>query len=283
MHILTKLFVIVAAMLSVLLAGLSIAYTSNADALRQAIVTERVKAQEATAAANAATAGAGEELAQVRDVLDSVEEEKRGLLAEVNKLTSEKTQLAAEVKKLELASQGHDARIEEFTALVSAFLEQDSLRSTENQTLREKEIAYLRKEIELGERINELGSQLEVSQETNRTLQEQLSDMRDRLASLTSGGIGSAGALGTPRAPQGFRGTVTGVARDAAGKVLVSIDAGLNDRLARQMKLNIVRGGSWVGSITLENVNLNDAVGVIDLSNLDVRVGDVVEPADSGF
>ncbi|MCA9294425.1 MAG: hypothetical protein KDA20_11490 [Phycisphaerales bacterium] len=283
MHILTKFFVIIAAMLSVLLAGLSIAYTSNADALRQAVVTERMKAQEAAAAASAATAGAGEELAQVRDVLSAVEEEKRGLLAEVNKLTSEKTQLAADVKKLELASQGHDARIEEFTALVKAFLEQDSLRSNENQTLREKEIAYLRKEIELGERINELGSQLEVSQETNRTLQEQLADMRDRLGNLNSSNIASGAAFSAPRAPDGFRATVTGVARDAAGKMLVSIDAGLNDRLQKQMKLSIVRGSSWVGSMTLESVNLNDAVGVIDLSNLDVRAGDTVEASDAGW
>ena len=283
MHVLTKLFVIVAAMLSVLLAGLSIAYTSNADALRQAITTERAKAQQAEAEARLVNASAAKAQEDLNKLVAAAEEQKRQLQQEVNKLTGEKTQLAADLKKLELASQGHDARIEEFTALVAAFLEQDSLRSEENQTLREKEIAYLRKEIDLGERINELGSQLEVSQETNRTLQEQLADMRDRLANLQNGGSIAAGERRARQAPAGFRATVTGVTRDAAGKVLLSIDAGLNDRLEDGMQLNVVRGDSWVASFTLESVNLNDAVGVVDLSNLDVRTGDLVEPADTGF
>ncbi len=283
MHILTKFFVIIAAMLSVLLAGLSIAYTSNADALRQNIETERAKAQMAMTEADTVNAAAVEIRRQLNTVLAASEEDKRELQRNVDQLNAEKTQLASDLKKLELSSQGHDARIEEFTALVAAFLEQDSLRSGENKTLREKEIAYLRKEIDLGERINELGSQLEVSQETNRTLQEQLADMRDRLGTLQNGGRVDVGALGAPRAPDHFRGVVTGVTRDAAGKLLVSIDAGTNDRLAERMKLNIVRGSSWVASFTLENVNLNDAVGVVDLSNLDVQSGDEVVPAELDY
>ncbi len=287
MHILTKFFVIVASVLSVLLAGLSIAYTHNADAIVQAVKTERARAK----AAVSEMAERSAQLAELRD-RNSREVQRREaeidrLRTEINQLEAARTQLAAENKRLELASEQFDARTEKFTAVIDnnqRFLDD---YFAEVQQLRQKETTYALREIELTDRINVLTGQLDVSQESNRALQERLSVALERLEIARTSGPGAIdGEPITRRAPANFNGRVTDVRTDGAGRTLLAIDAGTNDLLRERMLLTVVGDGGFVATIRLEEVDLNSAIGVIVTPNeygIPPRAGQRVVSTSAAF
>ncbi len=278
MHVLTKFLVVLAAVLSVLLSGLAIAYTSNADRIVSELRTAESAAQAARAAAS--------EAAQVHERdLQSVQSEKSELQQELAQARERNSQLQAENDSLrsdklrcEQTAAAYEARIDQFVAIVEAQQRLSDARAEELQELRERVLDYTRREIELTDRINDLDGELEVARETNRSLQEQIVMLRRDAQGVAEDTTGVA----TLRAPRGFRGRVTDVQTEADGGTLVQINAGLNDQLQERMKLNVVRNGEFVGSLVLEVVDLNESVARLDLLRDgadEVRSGDLVLPA----
>ncbi len=278
MHILTKFLVIMAAVLAILLSGLSIAYSSNAQRLRDAVDNERKTAEAAKATAGEVTAQAAAE----RDSLTKKIDEHAATIASIRQsiaqLQGENAQLLSDKKRLELDGASYQARIDQFIALSEAHAKLDEARAKELEELRQKQLNYARKEIELGDRINDLAGQLEVAQETSRALQEQLVSARQDLDRSKSGGLTDASGL--KKAPATFRGRITNVTKDdATGTTLVTINAGSNDRLTEKMELNIVRDG-FVAKVVLTRVDLNTAIGTVNFLGRDVsvQVNDLVMP-----
>jgi len=133
------------------------------------------------------------------------------------------------------------------------------------------------------DRINELEGQLEVSEETNRALQERLVELREDLEFAQQGGqIARAGTEGGLKAPVGFRATVTNVQRDPAGETLVEIDAGASDNLRKNMKLNIVGEMGYIGSAVVQVVDENSAIMRVTVFKAgregQLRTGNIVQP-----
>lgn len=287
MHIVTKVLVIVAAVLSVLLAGLSIAYTSNADRLVRDIRGERDRAAKAEAQVAEVNAQADSERNSLQQKITALEGAIAALTTEAAKLQSEKAGLLAEANELRQAAATHSAQIDQFTAVVNTYAELNKAQSQELGKLRDRELQSARREIELSDRINDLSSQLEVCTETGRSMQEQLVQMRDELArGQGAGGAGGASAsaadaIGYLKAPRDFRGRITSIRKAADGSTLVSIDAGINDQLRERMKLSIVRD-NFLGTVILTKVDQNESVGRVDFLNpkvqSEIRVGDIVQP-----
>jgi uncharacterized protein YhaN len=282
LHVLTKFLVVLAAVLCVLLSGLAIAYTSNADRLVAAVQSERSAAEAARAAqaqVSAASALDRENAARDRAALESQLSQFR---QSVDTLTAQVARLEADNKRLSLGEANYVSQIEQALQLIDANTKLADARAVELNVLRQKELDSARKEIELTDRINDLSSELEVARETGRALREQMAAVRE-------GGAGVAGAAteatgGLLRAPRNLRARVTDVQTDVNGSTLVSIDAGQSDQLKSNMKLNLVRDGEgFLGSIVLERVDLNEAVGRIVLLRQGaaaIRSGDLVLPSD---
>lgn len=293
MHIVTKVLVVVAAVLSVLLAGLAISYASNADRLVAELKLERDKTAKAEAQASASTASAAAQVEDVMNKIKALESTNQTLTASLTNLQGDNARLLAEVNSLKQAALTHSAQIDQFTAVVQTYAALNKSQSDELNTLRQKDLAHARREIELTDRINDLTGEVDVSRETNRTLQEQLVDLRDQMdrgglgggttGSSTSGGSSIAAAPSEQvflRAPTSLRARVTSVRTDDAGNVIVSIDAGASDRLRERMKLNIVRD-RFLATVVLERVDQNEAVGKVDfLGRKDIQIqnGDLVVP-----
>ncbi len=282
MHILTKFLVIMAAVLAILLSGLSIAYSSNAQRLRESVDNERKSAEAAKAAAAEVTAQAAAERESLNTKLTELQNAMASVRQTISQLQGENAQLLSDKKRLELEGASYQARIDQFIALSEAHARLDEARAKELEELRQKQLSYARKEIEMGDRINDLAGQLEVAQETSRALQEQLVSARQDLdRARTGGGAGGlADASGFKKAPPTFRGRITNVTRDdATGSTLVTINAGANDRLTEKMELNIVRDG-FVAKVVLTRVDLNTAIGIVNFLGRDVQVqvNDLVMP-----
>lgn len=280
MHVLTKFLVVLAAVLCVLLSGLAIAYTSNADRLVAALDAKQAAADSANAALTQVSAAATldrENAARDRSALEAQISQFR---QSMDALVAQTARLEAENKRLALNEASYTNRINQFTQLIEANTRLADARATELNVLRQRELDAARKEIELTDRINDLASELEVSRETIRAIREQL-------ASAQQGGPAGSSAeasSGLLRAPRNFRARVTDVQPDVNGSTLVSISAGQNDQLRSNMKLNLVRDGEgFLGTIVLERVDLNEAVGRIVLLRegaIGIRSGDLVLPAD---
>lgn len=275
MHFLTKFLVTVAALLSVVLAGMAVVYTSNASSIADANRDLRAGKLAAEAVASSVSADA---LAQTQ-VAEELVDELRAELAQVQQqlatVQQRNAELVASNRKLELAQTDYGTRIDEFLALIDNAQEQLADRAQEVGLLRSKELEFSRKEIDYADRINDLASQLEVAQETNRSLQETVVDLQERL----DGGPRIASGEGFRTAPVDFLGRVIDVAPDGSGRTLVGINAGSNDQLSERMRFTVSRNGRFIATIVLSNVDLNDAVGFIQFpEDAVVREGDLVRP-----
>jgi TolA-binding protein len=278
------MLVLVAAVLAVLLAGMSIVYTSSAESLTQAVEAQQDRVEEANSAVRDQAVAFERERADMQQRLQALQTVNTELTDRINDLKQEVTALAADKRRLELDTANYDTQIAEFTALIETAQRLNEAQAEELGVLRRKEIDFARKEIELTDTINELTGEVDVLRDTNRALQEQLVDMRERVDAIAQGGGGTDGDRGARRAPQNFRGEVASVRQDPAGNTLVSINAGSNDRLSERMRLSVVRGDQFIATIVLQNVDLNDAVGRVDLSTgRTIREGDTVVPADTGL
>jgi len=281
LHILTKFLVIIAALLSVLLSGLTIAYSANMTSVLEQFRAERDK----VAAANAATAEAlsaqsreRESLEQERSSLQTALTQLRQSLVE---LQGENAKLLTDNKELQLGQTRYNTQIDKMVALIDSFQKQDEARTGEVEDLRKKYLSMTQKEIEYLDRINDLTGQLEVSQESNRALQEQIAEIRQEADAARTGSSVTSANQAFKLAPKGFRARISSVQRDAAGSLFVSIDAGSSDQLETQMKLSAIdiNGRGYLATIILDRVDLNEAVGRVTLTGLnarEVQIGDLV-------
>ncbi len=274
MHVVTKILVVLATVMSILLAAMSVAFTANADRVRsenerlrtmESATTQTLKADKA--AASAARLRLEEQIGNLNDQIATMNRDTIALQQDAARHMAD-----AEAAKAEAIAV--QAKMDQLSSTVATQTELISSYRTEVTALRDNELRYSRREIELADRISELTGQLEVAQETNRALQEQLASAGGFSGNRIAGG-------GQPQVGSGpVRAQITELRRDpGSGATLASIDAGSNDRLRPNMELSIVRGNSFIGKLTLQSVDLNEAVGRVDLlgnRSASVRRGDRV-------
>lgn len=284
MHIVTKFLVVVAAILSVLLSGLVVAYSFNHRAVKDDY-------QQLVGLNNSLNATIAEHSAVLNRQQLAAERSQNALQSEISSLRSQLdtvqgtiADLRRENERLRVAEGASSARIDEFTALLGTYAELDERRSDELDRLRERQLAAAQREIEYLDRINDLSGQLENATETNRSLQIQLAQLREQLETAQFGTAGTMATSGTRegvrRAPADFRGRVLSVRTDASGITYAAINAGTSDQLAERMRFNIVRDGQFIATVQLQRVDINEAMGIVDTLGRDVQIreGDIVLP-----
>lgn len=283
MHFLTKFLVVVAAVLSILLAGLSVGLAYNAEAATSNFAEVRSALDAAESQVSQRESRALVELQTMEDQLEAMSQERAAAMREVARVTSELDRINQELIETRRRAQTFEAELSGFRALLESQQEIDEARAEELRALRESEIDYAMREIQLADQINELSSQLEVAQETNRSLLEENTRLQERVDVLaTSGGRVGDERTAVRRAPRDFRGRVTNVRENPAGGFLVGLNAGSQDNLDERMKLAVVRDNEFIATIIVRSVNLNDAVAAVDVlePGAEVRTGDTVIAAN---
>lgn len=280
MHIVTKFLVVFAAILSILLAGLTVAYTSNADRL----VSENRRLDDQVRALNSTNSEKTSQLSAEREAYQqrvSALEAKIGELSgQLSSLANENARLTLEANELKQSTVLHAAQIDDFATVARTYAELNQRQAEQLAQLRDKELMHSHREIELIDRINDLTGQLEVAHETNRSLQERVVELTDQIERGSNAVAAGSTGQGFLKPPVDFRSSVTAVREDPSGRVLVQIAAGTNDRLREDMKLMIVRQG-FLANVILERVDENESVGRVDFvgrTGIDIRVGDRVIP-----
>jgi hypothetical protein len=266
-HIVTKILVIFAAILSVFLAALAIAYSSNADRIvgdYNAEQSRRVAAEGQLGVTKSTHAMALQEsqaqVEQLRRELTQRDEESRRLQSENAKLARERA--AAEDERAQVVSKigelGETVKTQQ--TLLSAY-------SKEVGDLRRNELTYRGRELDMADRISDLEAKNEVLNQSMRALAEQLTEARNALGSgVAAGAMGPQGGGAFTFAGPIIAGRVTAVKQDSAtNDTLVTINVGTNDQVREHMKFAVHRNGQFLANIEIVKADQRMSVGKVTL------------------
>ncbi|MFG0283239.1 MAG: hypothetical protein ACF8R7_02355 [Phycisphaerales bacterium JB039] len=256
MHGLTKALVLLAALASIFLAALTMAFQVNAQTLRSELISERARAD--TTQTTAAASAAEHQVAEQRwgQTYQRLQSDITSLKTDATTLKSEAERLRGEKLAAEQEAEQAKNRIGQISGTVQTQAELIDRYEQEVTRLRQSELAWKQNEIALADRIADLESQLEVLNQANRALQEQIHQLQNPTE-------------GTPQPTQVVIptvGRVVSIEQDrATGATLARIDLGTNDGIFEDQTIFVTRGrDTFVGHLKIIRTDLQWSVGQFD-------------------
>lgn len=277
MHIVTKILAVFGAILSVLLAALTISYSANADKITEAFRDEQNAKIAYQSAAQNQIADWNAEKARLQGQIDSAANEKASIEALMKTLQSDLANKSADLQKARLDDQSVKNTVDNLTATAKANAALIEALTKEIGELRNERIASTRRETELVDRLNDLESQRQVLEQNTRALQEQLAEAKLTLERVKSGNTTASDQPYTYTGPL-IQGRVLSVSASPAGGELAEISEGSNSGVKANMKFSIVREGKFIANVVMTTVDLGRSVGRIDKlgRTVEIRSGDIV-------
>jgi hypothetical protein len=277
-HTVTKVLVVFAAVLCVLLAALTMAYSINADRITGDYRDALARMQSAQSEQAAAVAQAQEQAGRDAQTIASLQNQLTDKQTEIAALQSQRTDLLAQVETARSETLAVRGQIDAAIASTNTVAQINKAMTDELGKLRDNELASKRREIELTDRLNDLESQREVLDQSVRSLQEQLAEAN---RTIQSGGISSrtSGTQGPYTPNVAISGKVIATGQDpATKKPMATINVGSNDRVRENMQLVISRNGQFLGNFVVTRTDLQWSMGQVDSlgKNVDIREGDQV-------
>lgn len=274
MHVLSKVFVVFAAILSVLLSALTIAYASNSGRLVAEYENARALSISQSEVLNNERVQASERVGVHSAQIASVQGMVTNLQGQINTLQQERAQLEADLQAAVNSAKALENNISQFretidtqTNLIAAFRQ-------ELTTLRDNELAFRRARLELEDRISDLESQNEVLTQTNRGLQEALSAAQGAIGS----GRGNTG--GVTDTGRQINGRVTSVNTDSGTqRQFVQVSLGTADGVRVGSRVTIQRPGLYIADAEVTRVELQSCVATVlqmNTSGHAIQSGDTV-------
>lgn len=274
MATLTKVLVIIAAVLSLFLSALVISYSFNTDQIlqdrdNQVAQTLAAKGQLAdyTAQASAAKVAWDKE----REALNTQLTDREGRARELERVNAELTRSKAKAEQdlqaitLKIAELGETVKTQ--ATLLTGYRD-------EVTSLRKNELRFREQAVQSDDRISDLESQNEVLTQSVRALREQLEEARLAREGGSSMGVFSASSK-EPFVDTGIpvTGSIENVTTDpSTGSTLVKINLGSNDRIRENQKLFISRGNQFVANLVIVKTDMRYAIGRVDTLNREVSV-----------
>lgn len=281
MHILTKVFVLFAAVLSILMAALSISYTVNADRIVDDYSNALAAKEMAESKYSAERATNGQAMAAREEEIRAMRDELASREADTRRLEAANSELRINLRQAESARESITAKIAELGIAVETQAKIIDEYKGELTRLRQAELDYRDEKIDIEGQLSDLESQVIVYEQVKRSLDEQIEELRRSLDSALGGTIASGGFDDIPEditGPQ-VRGSVDQVTTDpVTGRLLVQINLGSNDRVRDNSRLYVHRGNMYLGELVVFQTDLNHSVGRMELSvdGQRVRSGDQI-------
>ncbi len=286
MGVLTKVFVVLVTVLSVLLGTLAVTFVANTE-------NYKAKLEESVADKTAA-----EEIARLRqselNAVQSNQSEQITLFkAQSESLITQNNLLTQQRAEAEAAAQRETGKLAKFeadwsrlTAANQQYAQMTKEIQEELKQRREQIVDQQTRSIQLADRNNELESQLAaLTRQVRRVhekmtnLQEENADLQGKLAQLPpqwQAKILSEEVAVAPFVPETpIRGQVTRV-EQLEGETFVQVNVGRNDGVESNMKFLVHRGSQFLGTLIITTVDANSSAGRIELMQGRVSVGDMV-------
>jgi hypothetical protein len=279
-HVLTKIFVVLVALLTVAIVPLVAVNATNESSFKQKFKGAEMKAAAAESMlASERTSWLSQQqkleadLAAAKAVVADLQKQVETKAAAARKAESElagtKSAAASIASSLEVIAQTDKAKGELNNALVAELSELRTKSLDAETRLKELEIAF-----------DKSKSDLDVADAARRALQEEvkrLSDEKDRavatiaeyvasVGEITKARAGAVGDVQRVAATRNLSATIINVRRGETAP-LAEINAGSREGVKAGWVLTIGDGATFIGNLRITEVDVNRAVGVIELED----------------
>jgi septal ring factor EnvC (AmiA/AmiB activator) len=283
---LTKAFVVLVTVLSVLLVALVVPYVAKTEDFSGQ--KRALESQLATAQASARTSQ--QEISAMQERLN---EQSALHSQQITNLTAERARLQTERDDAKAQAMQEARKLQQFEAelsrLSAAAVQDADLLTITTADLKETRQALVdaqTKLVQLGDRNNELESQRD-------SLTRQVRRIGEKMVSLEQGNVElravlarvpaqyrqqistGDGAVPAQEAATPIAGTITDV-QSAAGTQLVQVNIGSRDGVEANMKFLVHRDSQYVGTFVVDRVEAAQSAGRMTLTKGEVRSGDQV-------
>ncbi|MGN6627834.1 MAG: hypothetical protein ACTHLN_14545 [Tepidisphaeraceae bacterium] len=284
---LTKLFVVLLVLVSIILTAGTVTFVNKLDPLQKNLTLAQTQVQQKDALLSQKESEYTTQLAQLTDAQKQAE----------NNAAMIRTQM----QSLRSAVEDRDAQIAKLNNNLAVLTSANSSQSTALQAsedakskLNEQVVALrkdaddrLRQVADLGQRVNKLVADLDQTEKARRNLAEQLTEISgkaDKQAKMLQDmGVTSAqlATAGTGASAPAINGVIRS-RRTIAGKEYATISIGSQDEVTKGMQFKILDkdSGTFLGMLKVEVIDANEAMGEISAEpqNLaQVKAGDVVK------
>jgi len=282
-HVLTKVFMVLAAVATIALSSLVIAYAVNTDRIRSDYSAQLARAAAVGAQRESELAVNSQEQARLSAQVEDAQRRIRELEERNATLENERGTLLSAKANAEAERAATVAKIAELGETVRTQATLIAAYRDEAQTLRRNELDIRNRSLDMEQRLSDLTSQREVLEQNYRALQEELAELkRDASARGTGATAGATDtAAGFVATGPVIQGRVLDVQKDpTSGKSLVRLSVGTNNRVAEGMQFYAARDGSTlVGTLVVIRADLSESVAEVRLLRKEageVRAGDMV-------
>ena len=284
MHVLTKIFVVLVALLTVAIVPLVAVNATNESSYQK-------KFKDEQSAKSAAQATLASERSASQAAIQKLEGDLRAMESRLADLQKQVDSKAAAARKAEQELAGAKAA----QASVASSLEMLAANGKANGQLTDSLVAELRslrtksmdsekRLVEMQEAFDASQSSLEVADAARRALQEEvkrLGEDKDRALATIAEYVASVGEISKARAgavgdsqrvvaTKNLSATVIDVRRDGQ-QPLAEINAGSRDGIKAGWVLTVGDGATFVANLRITQVDVNRAVGVIELEDVAAR------------
>jgi predicted nucleic acid-binding Zn-ribbon protein len=260
------LFVVLQVILSIALTAAVVVYVSREDAQLASLKA----AKTAAAAAEAERDAANTAMTAATSNANAIQERMNAQATQLNSnLTAAQQQIADLNVQLAKASTNNATQQLEITRLTEGLKAATDMSSNLNTTvaqLRTSSDEAVKKAAEMSGQISDLDNRLQVTERERRNLAEQLAEQQSQGQKL-SDALNKAGIKLDQRNPAPPTGVaINGVIRDKrdiAGVPYATISVGAADDVQRGMEFKVVEGGQFLGTLTVDSVEQQEATGVL--------------------
>lgn len=277
MHVLTKVFVVIASLLAVALSALVTANATNTDRVVRAFRDMESAQRTAEAALRSSEHQHLAELAVLTSRLTAANKDVEARNAEILRFSGEVSTLRKEKQDANNRAASIEGKISQLGEVAKTQATIIGSMRSEVTTLRDNELDFRKKQLDYEDRINDLVSQNEVYAQTTRALQEELVELQRGIA---TGPSIDGEILNVPMILAGptIRGKVEEVSLDVNGQTLVRVNLGSNDNVHENTKLYIVRGDKFIANLHVISADQRWSLARVNTLNQGTQAqeGDIV-------
>ena len=258
MSALTKLFVVLLVICSLLLTAATVVYVNRSEDYRAALQAKDSEIERARGEARIAKLDADAAVAREQKLATDANAARNALQGQVTQLQQELSRVGTELATAKTALLVRDGQITKLTAGLEAAQKGGSGLFARNEELA-KEIDKLRTErTELNTTVLDLTKRYDA-------MERELRQTKETLVQVQAGATGGAGG----GVPANVRGTVTQVTTQG-GQTFARIDLGSSDKLKTGDRLNILdqNNQQWLGEIIIETVQPEWSFGRLEGRNI---------------
>jgi len=265
LSVLTKLFVVLLVVSSLLLSASVVVFVNRVEDFHTQLDTSKKQADTLKATNARLTRDLADAQRSMLDQQTAASNEAGDLNRKLVEKDAEMQKLANANGELTKKSLVDAATIKGTTDLARAAQEENKGLQQLTSELRNKYDEILKKDGELNTMVTVLDNQLRAVDHERQLLQERLAEVTS--AAKNGGGGGGARAAGSAEAPSASAGPINGVVRSVevlGGKKYATISVGSADNVTKGMKFNVVQGGEFLGYLTVDGVQPNEAYGQVE-------------------